>query len=86
MSVNSLKLLSTLSEWYDKTMKNLLADGLCHFTKDDVPGVKYVTAKSLSCSIGFMEKDQNRFDRWLEFSVRYRLRRKCCYSKCIRNY
>jgi hypothetical protein len=44
-----------------------LVDGIVSFTKDDFQGVTYVTAKSPSCSIGFMEKDQNRCDRWLEF-------------------
>ena len=28
--------------------------------------MKYIAAKSPSCSIGFMEKDQNRRDRWLD--------------------
>eukprot|EP00978_Attheya_sp_CCMP212_P041538 scaffold239150_cov50-Attheya_sp.AAC.4 len=45
----------------------ILSGWCCVFHyKDDVPGVKYVTAKSPSCDIGWMEKDQNRFDRWLE--------------------
>jgi hypothetical protein len=76
MSANSSSYFNTFREWYDKVgaEKSLfLVDGVVSFTKDDVPGVKYVTAKSPSCSIGFMEKDQNRFDRWLEFWSRSEL-------------
>jgi hypothetical protein len=59
-----------LSRWYSQIGEEesvFLVDGVVSFIKDDVQGVKYVTAKSPSCSIGFMDKDQNRFDRWLEF-------------------
>ena len=45
----------------------ILVDGVVSFTPDDVQGVKYITAKSPSCSIGWMDKDQNRFDRWLDW-------------------
>ena len=57
-------------EWYRRVGEQesvFLVDGIVSFTYDDFQGVKYVTAKSPSCDIGFMEKDQNRFDRWLEF-------------------
>ena len=60
---------NTFRGWYDKVGAEesvFLIDGVVSFTKDDVFGVKYVTARSTGCSIGFMEKDQNRFDRWLE--------------------
>ena len=69
ISASSPSYWNTFREWYDKIGKEesvFLVDGVVSFTKDDVPGVKYVTAKSPSCSIGFMEKDQNRWDRWLE--------------------
>ena len=60
----------TFSEWYRLVGEDesvFLVDGIVSFTLNDYQGVKYVTAKSPSCSIGWMEKDQNRFDRWLEF-------------------
>eukprot|EP00978_Attheya_sp_CCMP212_P021811 scaffold64131_cov46-Attheya_sp.AAC.1 len=70
MSASSSSYWNTFREWYDiigREESLFLVDGVVSFTKDDVPGVKYVTAKSPSCSIGFMEKDQSRRDRWLEF-------------------
>jgi hypothetical protein len=76
MSASSPSYLDTYREWYDKIGEKeslFLVDGVVSFMKDDVPGVKYVTAKSPSCSIGFIEKDQNRFDRWLEFWSRSEL-------------
>lgn len=62
--------LKMFNAWYELIGEHgsvFLVDGIVSFTKDDVPGVKYVAARSPSCSIGFMEKDQNRFDRWLSF-------------------
>ena len=56
--------------WYRLVAKDgslFLVDGIVSFTLYDYPGLKFVTAKSFSCSIGWMEKSQNRRDRWLEF-------------------
>ena len=65
MSASSPSCLEMFRKWHKQiaTEESLfLVDGIVSFTKDDFPGVTYVTAKSPSCSIGFMEKDQNRCD------------------------
>jgi hypothetical protein len=70
MDPRSLNYLETFRNCYKQIgieESLFLVDGVVSFTKDDFQGVTYVTAKSPSCSIGFMEKDQNRCDRWLEF-------------------
>lgn len=70
MNTSSLSYLETFRKWYKQIgieESLFLVDGIVSFTKDDFPGVTYVTAKSPCCSIGFMEKDQNRCDRWLDF-------------------
>mmetsp|Transcript_7784 Transcript_7784/g.21705 ORF Transcript_7784/g.21705 Transcript_7784/m.21705 type:complete len:520 (-) Transcript_7784:38-1597(-) len=70
MNASSPSYLETFRKWYKQIgieESLFLVDGIVSFTKDSFPGVTYVTAKSPSCSIGFMEKDQNRCDRWLEF-------------------
>jgi hypothetical protein len=67
---------TTFEAWYESIGEHksvFLVDGIVSFIKDDVEGVKYVAAKSPSCSIGFMEKDQNRCDRWLDFWSRTEL-------------
>eukprot|EP00978_Attheya_sp_CCMP212_P043176 scaffold277451_cov45-Attheya_sp.AAC.1 len=55
-------------EWYalvgsDESV--FLVDGVVSFTLQDVDGVKYVAAKSPSCSIGWMSKVQSKRQRWL---------------------
>ena len=70
VSTNDVGYSKNFEKWYSRIGQEesvFLVDGVVSFIKDDVLGVKYVTAKSPSCSIGFMEKDQNRYDRWLEF-------------------
>jgi hypothetical protein len=51
------KYLETFNKWYrlvGEAESVILVDGVVSFTKDDFPGVKYVTAKSPSCDIGWM--------------------------------
>lgn len=59
----------TFRKWYamiDQEESIFLVDGIVSFSNLDYPNVKYIAAKSPSCSIGWMEKSQNRQDRWLE--------------------
>jgi len=56
-------------QWYRAISHDnsvILIDGIVPLTLEDYPNVKYVAAKSPSCSIGWMEKAQMRRDRWLK--------------------
>jgi hypothetical protein len=61
--------LETFDKWYakiDEEESIFLVDGIGSFSNSDYPNVKYVAAKSPSYDIGWMEKSQNRRDRWLQ--------------------
>jgi hypothetical protein len=47
----------------DKSL--FLVDGMVSFSQRNVDDVRYLVARSPSCSISFMEKSKNRRDRWL---------------------
>ena len=60
---------TTFSKWYSQINDEesvFLVDGIVSF--GGVPeymNVKYIAAKSPSCSIGWMKKDSAKSDRWL---------------------
>ena len=59
----------TFDAWYRAISEDnsvVLIDGIVSFTLEDYPNIKYVAAKSPSCSIGWMDKAQMRRDRWLK--------------------
>ena len=59
----------TFIAWHELVGKDksiFLVDGMVSFSQRNVDDVRYLVARSPSCSISFMEKSKNRRDRWLK--------------------